>query len=295
MILAIHAGTLSAWTSCKNQKKPNRWLAMTTHEGDFGAGSSSCRRRLLGNLVGGALLVLPNSQVMAVERAVGSAEKDCREAGNCLEKGDWDGAVGWSWGGKDRCDATDRRCGVDGQLMDAPPTGEPVPPLVGKITHEVELLLSIGRGESGTIRLGLYGQDCPASVEQAVNFLSTKGIVTTSRLMFENGIGVSSAPVSLINGGILNAIVPNQRLDFGIPSQAAAYARSRGKAKAGEDFVPQPRPKSLSDESSVRTHDMAGLVSVPSSGLGYGGSGRESEDEAFASGKGEILVFCANQ
>lgn len=43
---------------------------------------------------------------VAIERAVGEAEKTCREKGNCLEKFDIDGAVGWNWGGKDRCDAT---------------------------------------------------------------------------------------------------------------------------------------------------------------------------------------------
>ena len=41
----------------------------------------------------------------AVERAVGRAEKSCCEEGKCLEKFDIDGAVGWNWGGKDRCDA----------------------------------------------------------------------------------------------------------------------------------------------------------------------------------------------
>ena len=41
----------------------------------------------------------------AVERAVGGSEKLCREEGNCLEKGELDGAVGWNWGGRDRCDA----------------------------------------------------------------------------------------------------------------------------------------------------------------------------------------------
>ncbi len=45
------------------------------------------------------------STANAVERAVGGAEKSCREEGNCLEKFEIDGAVGWSWGGKDRCDA----------------------------------------------------------------------------------------------------------------------------------------------------------------------------------------------
>ena len=54
----------------------------------------------------GAGLGVGVSPANAVERAVGAAEKVCREEGNCLEKGDWDGAVGWNWGGKDRCDAT---------------------------------------------------------------------------------------------------------------------------------------------------------------------------------------------
>ena len=40
---------------------------------------------------------------LAVERAVGSAEVECRQRGDCLETGQWDGAVGWNWGAKDRC------------------------------------------------------------------------------------------------------------------------------------------------------------------------------------------------
>ena len=35
-------------------------------------------------------------------RAVGGAEIECREAGNCLEKLELDGALGWNWGAKDR-------------------------------------------------------------------------------------------------------------------------------------------------------------------------------------------------
>ena len=51
-----------------------------------------------------AMTFVPSAN--AVERAVGAAEKSCREEGNCLEKFDIDGAVGWNWGGRDRCDAT---------------------------------------------------------------------------------------------------------------------------------------------------------------------------------------------
>jgi len=225
-----------------------------------------------------------SQSALAVERAVGGAELECQKAGNCLEIGEWDGAVGWQWGAKDRCDPTDPRCGLDGKLMDAPPQGEPVPELTNTITHQIELSVSIGRTDSGVLRLGLYGQDCPLSVQQMVDFVSS-GIVTTSRLMFEDGYGISSAPVSLENGGLVTGIVPRERIDFGIPSQAAAYAKSKGKAKAGDNFQAQPRPKNneLANEPYVRKHTVAGLVSIPSKGLGYGGSGLESEDEAFAS------------
>ena len=51
-----------------------------------------------------AMAFVPSAN--AVERAVGAAEKSCKEEGNCLEKFDIDGAVGWNWGGRDRCDAT---------------------------------------------------------------------------------------------------------------------------------------------------------------------------------------------
>ena len=53
-----------------------------------------------------AFVSFGSSPAIAIERAVGDAEKTCREQGNCLENFDIDGAVGWNWGGKDRCDAT---------------------------------------------------------------------------------------------------------------------------------------------------------------------------------------------
>ena len=46
--------------------------------------------------VAGILVVGPD--VASATRAVGGAEEDCRAAGNCLEKFELDGAVGWSWG-----------------------------------------------------------------------------------------------------------------------------------------------------------------------------------------------------
>ncbi|KAI2510904.1 hypothetical protein MHU86_3525 [Fragilaria crotonensis] len=57
---------------------------------------SPLRRNLfIGTLVAASAgLLIPSDKALAVEQAVGAAEKACREAGNCLEKGDWDAAVG---------------------------------------------------------------------------------------------------------------------------------------------------------------------------------------------------------
>jgi hypothetical protein len=208
---------------------------------------------------------------------------DCRAQGNCLELGQLDGAVGWNWGAKDRCDASDPRCGPDGKLGDLP-EGKPIPVVTNKITHVAELIVDIGREETGVLHIGLYGDDIPGSVRQMLLFL-TSGITTTSTLAFENGMGIKSSPVSLLQGGIVPDIVPGKLIDFGVPSQAAAYSRARGLRSAGDEFVPQPRPSvdETKDDPFVRQHDVGGLITIPSKGIGYGGSGFESEDEAYES------------
>mmetsp|Transcript_9199 Transcript_9199/g.19940 ORF Transcript_9199/g.19940 Transcript_9199/m.19940 type:complete len:369 (-) Transcript_9199:1749-2855(-) len=228
-------------------------------------------------------LILPE-QAHAT-RAVGGAEIECRAAGNCLEKLELDGALGWNWGAKDRCDATDPNCGSNGRVRDSPLVGEKVPDRMGySITHVVQMSLAIGRSnEDCIVRMGLYGNDVAASVEELVNLLSPTGLKTTSDLVFESGMGVAAIPVSLTRGGILAQIVPGQRLDFGIPLQSAAYARSKGMANAGDNFVSQPRPRELKDVPVLRKHDAAGLVSIPAKGIGYGGSGYELDDACFES------------
>ena len=70
---------------------------------DFSKGTG--RRDLLTKCLSIASIACVSDPVYAVERAVGSSEKSCREDSNCLEKFDLDGAIGWNWGGKDRCDA----------------------------------------------------------------------------------------------------------------------------------------------------------------------------------------------
>ena len=244
--------------------------------------SSSRRQLFLSLATASSMLVMPQSS-QAITRAIGGPEERCRAAGNCLEIGEWDGAVGWSWGSKDRCDPNDPRCGANGILMESAPTGEPVPAIQNKITNMVDISFTIGRTEEATIRLGLYGEDAPASVAQFLQFV-TSGLRTASDMAFQSGMGVESVPVSLNTGGIVGQIVPNQRVDFGVPLQGAAYARSRGMSKVPQEFVPQPRPKPITEDPAVvRKHDAAGLLSVPGKGMGYGGSGFEQVDECFES------------
>ena len=69
-----------------------------------------------------------SAQQPSVSRAVGSGERACREQNNCWEVGELDGALGWNWGGRDRCDPADPLCGADGQRRDAAAlVGQPVP------------------------------------------------------------------------------------------------------------------------------------------------------------------------
>ncbi len=248
----------------------------------------SGRRRFLSTLgfaTALGLLITPSPSV-AVPRAVGGAEQACREAGDCLQRLELDGAIGWTWGGKDRCDASDPRCGPDGQLRDSPAAAAPVPNIRNaEITHVVQIDMVIGRNETGKLRLGLFGNDCPQSVQQLVSFLSTTGLTTASKAVLENSIGAASLPVSLRRGGIVNLIVPFQRIELGVPSQAAAYAKSVGRVRAGDNFIPQPRPRERlvsRGEPFLQPHNAAGLVSIPGDGIGYGNGLGTPDDEIFA-------------
>lgn len=249
-------------------------------------GATTPRRFFLQSLLtasasASALVVLPPSAALAAaSRAVGSGEIACREAGNCLETGEWDGAIGWEWGGHDRCDAADPLCGPDGKLRDEI-VGKQVPRPTGTITHAVAIQLDVGRAETGVLKLGLYGEDCPGAVQQLVTFLTT-GLLATDESKTSNSLGQISDPVALAVGGVVASIVPGLTVEFGVPSQAYAYARSRGLSKAGDAFVPQPRPKvDFTSDKVLRSHDVAGLLSVAAKGLGYGGTGFESDDETF--------------
>lgn len=182
-----------------------------------------------------------------------------------------------------RCDPGDRRCGPDGKLREDLPPGQPIPRVTNEITHVVQITYTVGerREEVGFLRLGLYGKDCPKSVVQFLKFLSS-GITSMSQSQRENSIGMQSAPVGLLAGGVVPSIASSTAVEFGVPSQAKAYAAARGMRNAGPDFVPQSRPESVAGEAFPRPHDVAGLVSIPQKGIGYGSSNGD-DDTAYAS------------
>ena len=228
---------------------------------------------------------LANAASVPVQRAVGSGEKRCREEGNCLETFELDGAVGWNWGGTDRCDASDPNCGPDGRVREEALTGKPVPQLLGDlaITHVVELTLKVGSGSNAyteTINIGLYNK-CPELVKEMVDLCGRGGLITSKNLLL-------GAPVRIGDGfGALTYIMPDERLEFGVASQKVAYAKKIRKAKAPDEFVPQPRPSGerlelVRNEPSARMHDAAGLVTVPKEGIGYGTFLSANDDEAYS-------------
>eukprot|EP00535_Pseudo-nitzschia_heimii_P004005 CAMPEP_0197180636 /NCGR_PEP_ID=MMETSP1423-20130617/5179_1 /TAXON_ID=476441 /ORGANISM="Pseudo-nitzschia heimii, Strain UNC1101" /LENGTH=386 /DNA_ID=CAMNT_0042630743 /DNA_START=22 /DNA_END=1182 /DNA_ORIENTATION=- len=194
-----------------------------------------------------------------------------------------------------RCDAVDPRCGADGILRDERPSGKPIPRVTNRITHVVQLVIDVGerREEVGALRFGLYGDDCPKTVRTMIEFLTPIGItgeVTEQKEdSLENGIGIQTSTVTILEGGVVPEICPGTGIEFGVPSQQKAYARTRGLQKAGSNFAPQNRPVSVSLESepSARKHDVAGLVSVPEKGIGWSsggsGSGGGDVDGAYAS------------
>mmetsp|Transcript_10763 Transcript_10763/g.26021 ORF Transcript_10763/g.26021 Transcript_10763/m.26021 type:complete len:360 (-) Transcript_10763:1672-2751(-) len=184
-----------------------------------------------------------------------------------------------------RCDAEDIRCQQDGKLLEGEaPTGRPIPKVTNKITHVVQMIIDVGerREEAGFIRFGLYGEDCKQSTREMLLFL-TRGISSLDEETLRNSIGLEYAPVTLGESGYVPTIYSGKAVDFGVPSQAKAYAKSRGVRTAGSNFVPQNRPPAIDGEASARPHSVAGLISVPMKGIGYGGSNGVSIDEAYES------------
>jgi len=253
--------------------------------------NSSNRRTFLSKTLSTLPILLPlsaNAASVPVQRAVGSAETKCREEGNCLEKFELDGAVGWQWGGTDRCDATDPLCGSDGRLREEALSGEPVPAKVEdlEITDVIELTLKVGTGSitnMQTMKMGLYRNKCPGLVKEMTDLCGRTGMITSQNLLL-------GAPIKIGDSrGSMTYIRPGERLDFGVFSQKVAYAKSIRRAKAPDEFVPQPKPSGerfdlVKGETSSRVHDVAGLISVPKDGIGYGGGMLGTkDDEAYAS------------
>ena len=156
--------------------------------------------------------------------------------------------------GTKRCDPGDERCRQNGKLDDSLPKGQPIPKVTNRITYVVQMIIDVG---------------------ERMEYES----------LLEDRLEIDYAPVSLNeSGGIVQNICPDKGIDFGVPSQSKAYAKNRGMRAVGPDFVPQSRPvPTLEDEAFPRMHTVAGLISVPVKGIGYGGNPKADLDEAFAS------------
>mmetsp|Transcript_15082 Transcript_15082/g.17179 ORF Transcript_15082/g.17179 Transcript_15082/m.17179 type:complete len:340 (-) Transcript_15082:130-1149(-) len=186
------------------------------------------------------------------------------------------------------CDPKEPSCGSDGKVTDgeSSSTIQSIPRVTNKITHVVQLVINIGerREEVGFLRFGLYGDDCPVNVRRMIQFLTTIGITgdnSNNKDDMENLIDIKTQQVTILVGGKCSTICPGKGIEFGVPSQEKAYAKNIGLPKAGKNFLPQSRPASSQEEVSARKHTVAGLISVPEKGIGYGGS-NNNIDEAYA-------------
>lgn len=165
------------------------------------------------------------------------------------------------------------------------PPAQPIPRVTNKITYVVQMIIDIGSKRdninAGYIRFGLYGDDAPASVKQMLFFL-TKGILSMDQKTLEDRLEVDYTPVSMRNGSV-QIISPGEGIVFGVPSQSKAYAENKGLRTAGSAFVPQNRPTpTLEEEKFPRPHSCAGLISIPSKGIGYD-SDSSNLDEIYSS------------
>ncbi|CAM9318442.1 unnamed protein product [Chrysoparadoxa australica] len=82
---------------------------------------------------------------------------------------DLDGAIGWNWGGKDRCLPEDEACLDNGQTAEDGAkefAAAPALPDGVTITDKVFMDISLGDKELGRITLGLYGGEAPTAAEQ---------------------------------------------------------------------------------------------------------------------------------
>jgi len=262
---------------------------------------SSTRRDYLArvaSLVG--VCVLPPPSLADTEIAIGSAERACRERGDCLQTGNFDGALGFNWGGRDRCDARDPTCRTGGKVEGA--EVDFTPPLSAeKVTDVVEVTLSVGRDETLKVRMGLFGDKNPTAASQVLKAFSSEGLVTGGpRLAMEDGYGISSIPILASNAVLTYVGSKSGTVTLGLPSQGKVYAKVKNVRKAPAEFVPQPRPPPIAGIPG-EAGDL-GMVMMASKGLGYIEEGGDL-DEAFerlielrgygsegGSGKGRVAV-----
>ena len=243
------------------------------------------------------------STLLLSRRAVGSSEAKCRADGNCLEKLDVDGALGWNWGGKDRCDAfSDVNCGANGQSSSVETIIPPVPSNYynsnsnsnsnnnNKVTHVVTMEITIGKSDrqsSGILKMGLYGESNKKSdnnnndnkdetlssisiaVQQFLDLCSAKGLITMplDKMQYD-GFEFVTSPVSFVQSLTLNHIQPFQEVQFGLTSQTLTYAKynkynTRSSSTTSIPFLPQPKPSTTTTTTTTTADILDVTVTVP--------------------------------
>lgn len=152
-----------------------------------------------------------------------------------------------TWGGSERCDPTDAACRQGGRVAEAGEIALRVPEPRATVTDRAMLDLSLDRKPAGTFALGLYGAECPRSVE---TFLSLcRGDLATR---------VGEAPAGYAGSSIV-------RIDRGKSAVGGGLTQAGGMAELvlGETKPRfQPVVPAPNDEPGVGGHDAPGLLSM---------------------------------
>ena len=209
-----------------------------------------------------------------------------------MEKGDLDGAIGYVWGAKDRCDALGN--GVilggcsDGGLTSSEGPVVHLPPVSdSKLDSTLDIAIGLGPARSEEIypiRIGILRNTDAKLRDQVKDLLSGAGF----------GIGKGFIPVKLAEGGSITNVKSKQSIGIGVKSQLVGYKKQNNVRKLPDNLSLMGRVTKLSSKSSlVDTGDdfgtHFGLVVAPRLGIGYGVTGSDSlvrmtvkDDELYA-------------
>lgn len=157
------------------------------------------------------------------------------------------------WNGRYRCDPQDPLCRDGGRLASGLDV-QPVPSDRKNVTDRVRLGLEIGRGETGVLNVGLWGDAAPDAVGAFVKISKGKWRPEADEIP------------ATYEGSPLVKLKRNSSITFGIGEEGGSTVIVRGSTRPVR--VPCRPPKTADPENGV-SHDAAGLISVPKNGGTY--------------------------